>query len=64
MSTYAVLLPGSDEPVHCANEAEVRTTLEDYRTQNPKTLWSGVSIHEMPPGRTTGLERSVFDFVS
>lgn len=63
MSTYAVLLPGSDEPVQCANEAEVTATLEQYRTANPKTMWSGISIHEMTVGGTAGRERSVFDFV-
>lgn len=63
VSDYAVNLPDRDDAIHCANEAEVRQTLEEYRARNPGTLWSGVMIHEMRSTSTVGTERSVFDFL-
>jgi hypothetical protein len=63
MGDYAVKLPGRDSAIHCANEAEVKATLEEFRKQNPGTLWAGVHIDEMSGTSTTGAERSVFDFI-
>jgi hypothetical protein len=60
---YAVKLPDRERPIHCANDAEVMETLEEYRRRHPGTLWGNVIIHEMRPGSTMGTERSVFDFV-
>ena len=64
MADYAVKLPDREDPIHCANDAEVRETLEEFRTRNPDTLWQGVMVHEMRPSSTTGTERSVFDFIN
>lgn len=63
MSDFAVKLPDRDGDIHCATEAEVKSTLEEYRERNPRTLWSGVMVHEMTGTSTVGHERSVFDFV-
>jgi hypothetical protein len=63
MTDYAVKPPDGDENTHCATEAEVRETLEEFRQRNPGTLFAGVSVVEMTGSSTTGTERSVFDFV-
>jgi hypothetical protein len=63
MSSYAVLLPGSDEPVHCTNESEVRETLEAFQKDHPDPTWSGVRVHEMRSTSGSGIERSVNDFL-
>lgn len=64
MGDFAVKLPDRDSAIHCANAAEVKQTLEDYRTQNPGTSFRNVMVHEMSGTSTTGTERSVYDFVS
>lgn len=63
MGDFAVKLPDRDDAIHCANNAEVRETLEEFRERNPGTLWTGVMIHEMSGTSTTGMERSVYDFL-
>lgn len=63
MGDFAVKLPGNNAPIHCANAAEVKQTLEDYSAQNPGTNFANVMVHEMSGTSTTGTERSVFDFV-
>ena len=56
-------LPDRDDAIHCANDAEVRETLEEYRQRNPGTNWGNVMVHEMRPSSTVGTERAVFDFI-
>jgi hypothetical protein len=63
MSSYAVVLPGSDEPVHCTNEAEVTETLKSFQKAHPDTTWSDVRVHEMRSTSGSGIERSVHDFL-
>lgn len=63
MGDFAVKLPNSDSAIHCANAAEVKATLEDYRKQNPGTDFANVMVHEMTGTSTTGTERSPRDFI-
>jgi hypothetical protein len=62
-STYTLTLPGQDEEIPWLSEADVRATLEAYRVEHPKTMWSGAHVHELRPGETVAIERSVFHFI-
>ena len=54
MGDLAVNCPTAIARSHCANDAEVKQTLEDYRRQNPGTSFTNVMVHEMRSTSTTG----------
>ena len=63
MARYAVRFPDDDVTHGYDSDEEVRRALEQYQSENPGTMFHGVSIHEMTPGSTVGTERHPYDFV-
>lgn len=60
---FVVRFADEDWEHACESSEDVSIVLEAYRKRHPGTLLAQVSVHEMTPGSTTGVERFVYDFV-